>query len=204
MNIKIMKAYRTVSYEASCVLAAVKPINIKIQEILEIYKGTQIASENGTLTSPEDAPKLNEWPHPAVRPRVQEAQENLQYNIEIFTDGCKINGKVGAAAVIFQKGEVIKKLKYKLSPHCSNNQAEQIAILQALKEIEVNRELQNGEKLGVVNTDSQITVALLKNSQIHNTTIEQIKAKIKRLQDNGWTRTNSARTPMFSHCRWRT
>ncbi|KAJ4439976.1 hypothetical protein ANN_08107 [Periplaneta americana] len=35
--------------------AAVKPINIKIQEILEIYKGTQIASENGTLTPPEDA-----------------------------------------------------------------------------------------------------------------------------------------------------
>ncbi|KAJ4426995.1 hypothetical protein ANN_26794 [Periplaneta americana] len=44
-----------------------------------------------------------------------------------------------------------------------------------------------GEKLGVVNTDSQIIVALLKNSQICNTTIEQIKAKSKRLQENGWT-----------------
>ena len=52
------------SFEASCVLAAVKPINIKIKEILDIYRGTHITGENVVL---EEVPKLSEWPHPADR-----------------------------------------------------------------------------------------------------------------------------------------
>lgn len=187
LNIKIIKAYRTVSFEASCVLAAVKSINIKIQEVLEIYKDTHITSENDETTIPiEVPPKLREWPHPADRVGVREAQEYLQYNIDIFTDGSKINGKVGAAAVIFQNGEMVKKSKYKLGEHCSNNQAEQTAILQSLIEIKDNRKYWVGEKQGRVNTDSQITVELLKNCQIRSKIIEEIKDKIKHLQDNGW------------------
>lgn len=109
INIKISKANRTVSYEASCVLAAVKPINIKIQEILEVYKARNNISGNETPTLTEEAPKLSEWPHPADRVSVQEAKENTIYNLEIYTDESKLNGKVGAAAVIIQNGEPIKK-----------------------------------------------------------------------------------------------
>jgi hypothetical protein len=35
INIKIAKAYRTISYEASCVMAGAKPIGIKIGEITQ-------------------------------------------------------------------------------------------------------------------------------------------------------------------------
>lgn len=187
INIKITKAYRTVSYEASCVLAAVKPINIKIQEILEVYKATHIITTKETPSLLEEPPKLSEWPHPADRISIQVAQETKRYDTEIYTDGSKINGKVGAAAVIFQNGQAVKKLKYKLGIDCSNNQAEQIAILQALIEIKANRELEVGEKQVLVNTDSQITVELLKNSQIRNKIIEEIKNETKHLQENGWT-----------------
>jgi hypothetical protein len=39
INIKIAKAFRTLSYEASCVLAGVHPILLAIEEKVRTYKG---------------------------------------------------------------------------------------------------------------------------------------------------------------------
>jgi Holliday junction resolvasome RuvABC endonuclease subunit len=39
MNIKIAKAFRTLSYEASCVLAGVRPNLLAIEEKVRTYKG---------------------------------------------------------------------------------------------------------------------------------------------------------------------
>ena len=41
INIKIAKAYRTVSNEALCVLAGLTPITIKIEEIAKLYRLTK-------------------------------------------------------------------------------------------------------------------------------------------------------------------
>jgi hypothetical protein len=38
INIKIAKAYRTISFEASCKLAGVPPIRIVIEEKARLYK----------------------------------------------------------------------------------------------------------------------------------------------------------------------
>ena len=40
MNIKIAKAFRTLSYEASCVLAAVRTIRLAVEENVRTYKAT--------------------------------------------------------------------------------------------------------------------------------------------------------------------
>ena len=42
MNIKIAKAYRTVSYEASCLIAGVRPIQITIEQQVQIYMTTKV------------------------------------------------------------------------------------------------------------------------------------------------------------------
>jgi len=42
MNIEIDKAYRTVSYDASCVIAGVKPIQIIIEQKVQSYMATKI------------------------------------------------------------------------------------------------------------------------------------------------------------------
>ena len=65
MNIKIAKAHRTLSFEASCVVAGVRPIGVSIAESVEIYKATHESKED-----PEDYDKPIEvkyWPHPADR-----------------------------------------------------------------------------------------------------------------------------------------
>ena len=126
MNIKITKALRTLSYEASCVLAGFRPIRIAIEEKIQNYKATHNNIEF-------DAPmEVRYWSHPAEIPLVRGPTE-IQHNvIHIFTDGSKIGGKVGAAAVIIKDDTVLHQSTFKLHERCPNNQAEQIAILKAL------------------------------------------------------------------------
>ena len=52
--------------------------------------------------------------------------------IEISTDDSK-NGKVGAAAVIYEKGNLVHRVRSKLHDNCSNIQEEQVAIISATK-----------------------------------------------------------------------
>ena len=47
-----------------------------------------------------------------------------------------MGGKVGAAAVIIKDEILLHQSKYKLHERCSNNQAEQVAILKALQQIQ--------------------------------------------------------------------
>jgi hypothetical protein len=42
MNIKIAKAYRTISYDASCIIAGVRPIQITIEQKVQTYMATTI------------------------------------------------------------------------------------------------------------------------------------------------------------------
>ena len=48
----------------------------------------------------------------------------------------KTGGKVGAAAVIINDDTVLHQSTFKLHDRCSNNQAEQVAILRALEQIQ--------------------------------------------------------------------
>jgi ribonuclease HI len=83
--------------------------------------------------------------------------------IQIFTDGSKSEQGVGAGMVIFKSGNLINSLKYRLNKRCTNNQAEQLAILRALEYTE-NKETE--DKTATIYTDSRMTMDSLKNSNI--------------------------------------
>ena len=62
MNIKTAKAFRTLSYETSRVLAAVRPIRLAVEEKLRTYKATHNNIEY-------DAPlQVRYWPDPVEIP----------------------------------------------------------------------------------------------------------------------------------------
>jgi len=107
--------------------------------------------------------------------------------INIFTDGSKIGGKVGAAAVILKDDIVLHRFTYKLHERCSNNQAEEVAILRALEQIPNLQLAEDAEKIAVVNTDSKVTLDTLQNRNKHYTIIENIRKEIKKLEDLQWT-----------------
>ena len=181
MNIKITKACRTLSYEASCVLAGNRPIWLAVEGKACNYRATHNNNEF-------DAPlEVNQWPHPAEIPSLKPHIEIPPIAINIFTDGSKIGGKVGAAAVIIKDDIVLHQSKYKLHDKCSNNQAEQVAIQKALEQLQHLPTTDDKAKTVVVNTDSRVALDTLRNRKKHNILIENTRKEIKQLEDLQWT-----------------
>jgi ribonuclease HI len=163
------------------ILAGVRPIRLAIEEKVRTYKATHNNIKY-------DAPlEVRYWPHPAEIPLIREPIEILHNVINTFRDGSNIGGKVRAAAVIIKDDKIIHQYKFRLHKTCSNDQAEQVAILRALEQIKSLQLKEDEGKIAVVNTDSKVTLDTLKNSNKHTILIENIRKVIKRLKDLEWT-----------------
>jgi len=82
-------------------MAGVPPIGIVIAGRARTYKATHNIIEC-------DAPlEVRYWPHPAEIPLIRAPTEIPHNAINIFTDGSKIGGKVGATAVIIKDDIVL-------------------------------------------------------------------------------------------------
>ena len=93
INIKIAKAYTTISFEASCVMSGVPPIGLVIDGKVQVYKRKH-GLENSDIVC--DLPlQVHEWPHPARQVTITETNETKTCPIEIYTDGSKDASKVG-------------------------------------------------------------------------------------------------------------
>jgi ribonuclease HI len=182
INIKIAKAYRTISFEASCTMAGVLPIGIAIEGKTQLYK-LKHPQENNQIEYDIPLP-VHEWPHPAKQIIINEANENTSCALEVFTDGSKDNKSVGAGVAMYQHNQLIKEGKYRLSNYCSNNQAEQIAILKALDLI---LEMKTATyKEIVIYSDSKTSLDCIKKQTNHGFIIEQIRNKIRQLTEQQW------------------
>ena len=65
-----------------------------------------------------------------------EVKEYDDKTIQIYTDGSRNEQGIGSGVAIFSGKELVTKLKYKLDNGCSDNQAEQLAIANALEALE--------------------------------------------------------------------
>jgi ribonuclease HI len=108
------------------------------------------------------------------------------YTNEVYTDGNKIGDNVGAAGIIFVNGKLVHQLKFKIHGHYSNNQAKQIAILNALEKLEELQDGQDNDKRVAIYTDRKITLDLLQNKFKRNRLIEFIRNKITALPQLKW------------------
>jgi hypothetical protein len=142
INIKIAKAYCTVSNEALCVITRLMPINIKIAETNKFY---HITKRKGTQYDKEM--DLKNWTHPAKHVKIIEGHEERTHYIHAYTDGSKNDIGVGSGIAIYSDNRLTTCLKYRLNERCSNDQAEQIAILKALEYIQY---MKVGEKTALV------------------------------------------------------
>ena len=166
------------SNEALCVINGITPIHINIEEIGRLYEITQGI---GTQHDKDMEPK--NWTHPATHIKIIEGDEESLHPIQAYTDAIKSDLGVGAGVVIFLDNYLIKTMQYRLNERCTNNQAEQMAILKALEYVQ-NMELD--EKLVLVNTDSKITIQLLQNRKKHTNLIEQIRTKVQEMEQRDW------------------
>jgi len=79
---------------------------------------------------------------------------------------------------------MVHQMQFKLHGHCTNNQAEQTAILKALEKLVELQAGQNGsyDKYVALYTDSKITLDLLQNQFKRNRLIEVIRNKMIELE----------------------
>jgi len=92
--------------------------------------------------------------------------------------------KTITASGLFIKGKLQHQLKYKLHNNCSNNQAEQMAIVEAIENI-YNRD--SRRRTTIIYTDSRVTVQSLKNHRNYKILIEEIRKKAIELERLEWT-----------------
>jgi ribonuclease HI len=179
INIRIAKAYRTVSNEALCVITGLIPINIKIQETA---KYCECIKGQGILLDREM--EVKHWTHPANTVEINDNPEDRTHNIHVYTDGSKSEQGVGSGIAIFIDSKVADTKQYRLNGRCSNNQAKQMAILKALENIEY---FKTNDRRVLISIDSQISLESLKNRKNHTYLIETVRKKVTEMQKQNWT-----------------
>jgi ribonuclease HI len=174
------KAFHTTSSEALCMLAAMTPKIIKLEEVVKRYKIKE-KSGNSTIELDHDV-EFKYWPHPAEAVTIYEVVGNEDASVHTYTDGSKHDRGVGSGVVIFKGSEMVAKLKLKLDNRCSNNQA----ILEALEAIEsLNRHSIN-PRTATIFTDCRVSLDLLHNPNNHAILVEEIKKKVASLERSEW------------------
>ena len=107
VNITIAKVYRTIFYEAPCLMAGVPLIGIAIDGNVRLYK-RKVGLER--IEHPCDTPlPVNEWLHTAPFCG-NKRTDNLSY-IENYADGSKDAGKGRAGVAIYSKKQLPSKCK---------------------------------------------------------------------------------------------
>jgi len=87
INIKMSKAYRTVSHEALCILTGMTPIELKIEEAARLYYCTRGNTNDRTNFVGDTG--VRKWQH-LVDATIRLLKEEEEKNpIEIFTDGSR-------------------------------------------------------------------------------------------------------------------
>ncbi|XP_023936910.2 uncharacterized protein LOC112045076 [Bicyclus anynana] len=130
------KSYRTVSLNAAMALAGILPLDLRIREAASLYEAKRGVSERLLGDREMDG----RMPYPAGRLCLRftslvdrdDLERNNAQGVRIFTDGSKIDGKVGASISIWNREAETKAVKLKLSAHCSVYQAELLALDRAV------------------------------------------------------------------------
>jgi hypothetical protein len=102
INIKIAKAYRTVSNEAVCVLAGLTSMAINVEEMAKLCQLTKGSPNKNVIV--DNVMEVKHWQHPAdtITRMLEDTDERSL--IQIFTDGSKTKKGVGAGIAFFESG----------------------------------------------------------------------------------------------------
>ncbi|KAL0894322.1 hypothetical protein ABMA27_012948 [Loxostege sticticalis] len=174
---KLCKSYRTVSLHSALTLAGILPLDLRIQEAAALYetkRGSPLPELGDRET--ESGVGFAETPHPALHmdiifERLEDQSLVDRHNVQevrIFTDGSKIEGKVGAALSIWKGESEIRNQKFSLSAYCTVYQAELLAICKATGGILKGRERSYG-----LYSDSMAALETVANhSSLHPLAVE--------------------------------
>lgn len=184
--IQIAKAHRTTSMVAAALLAGIVPLHLRAQQRRSVY---QVKKEGTLLELPgrqlQRRISVGRLPHPADRvPYIidevdeTETEVNLDDQTVLFTDGSKLDGKVGASVSVWKGDREVFAAKIKLADHCTVYQAELCAIRKAL-EIVARRP---GRGTYRILSDSLSSLMAIRNKACTNPLVFEIQNKLKEIE----------------------
>ncbi|GFX99051.1 RNase H domain-containing protein [Trichonephila clavipes] len=180
--LRVISGYRTISYEAVFAISGFPPIDIFIIRNNEF----KIATKNCTNKCLDGSLRVSELPHPSERfpLNLVNYRKNIENNFPVvcFTDGSKINTKVGLAFVIFQDFIEIGTRQFRISDECSVFQAELLCIAQAVSWI-CNNEILSSNFL--ICSDSLSSLCALNNIYSQNKLIVKTHINLNFLRSRG-------------------
>lgn len=189
---KICKAYRTVSLTSALVLTGLLPLDLRIQEAALLFKIKKGYSEDlippGRDVERKVEPTLS--PHPAQLITTEyERLEDLDPETleshkitgpQIYTDGSKIEGKVGAALTWWDEGRETRYSTFRLEPHNTVFQSELYALFRAVKMARESK----ANSVSIL-SDSRSSLDLLSCPAVSHPLALQIKRLIKDTREEG-------------------
>ncbi|XP_045770435.1 uncharacterized protein LOC123870963 [Maniola jurtina] len=189
-GITICKAHRTLSLESSAILAGILPLDLRAVERSTLYRVRKTGKELDLLPGREAEITISPYdlPHPAKRRSInyglvedrQDLEKLLQLKMPIiYTDGSKIEGKVGAALSCTIEDKEILQKKLPLASYCSVYQAEAVALREAVKTMVKDRRFRKAFIL----SDSRATLDSLRNPSALHPIIAEIKDLISKLNE---------------------
>lgn len=186
---KICRAYRTVSLNAALLLTGLLPLDTRIREAAALYRAKQGQSIDGLPSDREvEKPVCHlKAPHPSEQIAITyqcintEEDLNLQAGaLNIYTDGSKLQGKVGAAVSCWEAGMEKKTAKLRLEEYCTVFQAELLALSKAMTIVETSKQLNVN-----ILSDSRSALDLVRNPKAFHPLAYSIKQSAIKIKKNG-------------------
>ena len=190
-GIQICKAHKTTSTTSATLLGRILPLDLRAIEQLELYEakrgkhleelpGRQLQTRISAFDLPHPASrKLRTYGHINDQNEANNMSEN---KIMIYTDGSKLDGRVGAAFTIWKTDEELRYRKFGLADYCSVYQAELVAINKALQE--VPKTVEKGYSVCVA-SDSRSALDAISNPACLNPIVHEIQQSLTRLETEG-------------------
>ncbi|XP_063628219.1 uncharacterized protein LOC134799713 [Cydia splendana] len=184
--IKISKAHRTVSLISSATMARILPLDLRLSEQLELYeikRGKPMSQLPGRELQIRVHPST--LPHPARRRRwefswVTEAEQiETSEAWNYYTDGSKIEGKVGAAVSVWEGDEEIQHASFRLENYCTVFQAEMMALHKATDMV------LKSNRTATIHSDSRAALQAVSNPNTLNPIAVEIRGKIEAAKEKG-------------------
>ncbi|XP_045453723.1 uncharacterized protein LOC123663025 [Melitaea cinxia] len=186
----ISKSHRTSSLMSGCILSGILPLDLRAVEQRELYlvkRGKPLPTLPGRELEMRASPFL--LPHPALREKIKFEDINGRaelakidiHKTQIYTDGSKLEGKVGGAVTYWQDGRETGHAKFSLPDYCSVFQAEMVAIYRALKLMIAKKSLATAAVL----SDSKSALMCLADPNGLNPIAQKIREKITDLTATG-------------------
>ena len=184
--LRICKAYRTVSFDALCIIGDVMPIDLKAQMIakMAVVKKSGILVTAARNEVPIQTP-LRLRRHPAQKrvncivhdpdKECDHSTATSSHQLKIFTDGSKSINGVGCAFVVYHQNVEAHHEEYQLPTWCSVYQAELTAIEHAIRFTR-----SRPETCISIFSDSRAAILAVKEADTNDKLVQNIHSELRR------------------------